>query len=99
MLLFPLGLLHIAYGAVTRICLPLVLSADGWLLSTLKMAATGNAFVLGVMPLMLATGAGAGARRSMGTGVVGGMLAATFIATIFIPLFFVIVSRRRKQRT
>jgi len=51
-----------------------------------------------VMPLMLATGAGAGARRSMGTGVVGGMLAATFIATIFIPLFFVIVSRRRKER-
>jgi hydrophobe/amphiphile efflux-1 (HAE1) family protein len=59
---------------------------------------TSLAFVLGVMPLMLATGAGAGARRSMGTGVVGGMLAATFIATIFIPLFFVIVSRRRKER-
>jgi hydrophobe/amphiphile efflux-1 (HAE1) family protein len=58
---------------------------------------TSLAFVLGVMPLMLATGAGAGARRSMGTGVVGGMLAATFIATIFIPLFFVIVSRRRKE--
>jgi hydrophobe/amphiphile efflux-1 (HAE1) family protein len=59
---------------------------------------TSLAFVLGVMPLMIATGAGAGARRSMGTGVVGGMLAATFIATIFIPLFFVIVSRRRKER-
>jgi len=59
---------------------------------------TSLAFVLGVMPLMLATGAGAGARRSMGTGVVGGMLAATFIATIFIPLFFVIVSRRRKEK-
>jgi len=59
---------------------------------------TSLAFVLGVMPLMLATGAGAGARRSMGTGVVGGMLAATFIATIFIPLFFVIVARRRKPR-
>jgi hydrophobe/amphiphile efflux-1 (HAE1) family protein len=60
---------------------------------------TSLAFVLGVMPLMLATGAGAGARRSMGTGVVGGMLAATFIATIFIPLFFVIVSRRKKERS
>jgi multidrug efflux pump len=59
---------------------------------------TSLAFVLGVMPLMLATGAGAGARRSMGTGVVGGMLAATFIATIFIPLFFVLVARRRKPR-
>jgi len=45
---------------------------------------TSLAFVLGVMPLMLSTGAGAAARRSMGTGVVGGMLAATFIATLFI---------------
>ena len=57
---------------------------------------TSLAFVLGVMPLMIATGAGAGARRSMGTGVVGGMLAATFVATIFVPLFFVVVARRRK---
>jgi hydrophobe/amphiphile efflux-1 (HAE1) family protein len=59
---------------------------------------TSLAFVLGVMPLMLSTGAGAGARRSMGTGVVGGMLAATFVATIFIPLFFVVVARRKKAR-
>jgi multidrug efflux pump subunit AcrB len=51
-----------------------------------------------VLPLMLSTGAGAGARRSMGTGVVGGMLAATFIATIFVPLFFVVVARRKKER-
>jgi hydrophobe/amphiphile efflux-1 (HAE1) family protein len=57
---------------------------------------TSLAFVLGVLPLMLSTGAGAAARRSMGTGVVGGMLAATFIATIFVPLFFVVVARRRK---
>jgi len=51
---------------------------------------TSLAFVLGVLPLVLAGGAGAGARRSMGTGVFGGMLAATFIATVFIPLFFVV---------
>ena len=56
---------------------------------------TSLAFVLGVLPLVLATGAGAAARRSMGTGVFGGMLAATFIATIFIPLFFVLLSRAR----
>ncbi|PKO87957.1 MAG: hydrophobe/amphiphile efflux-1 family RND transporter [Betaproteobacteria bacterium HGW-Betaproteobacteria-12] len=49
---------------------------------------TSLAFVLGVFPLVKATGAGAAARQSMGTGVFGGMLAATFIATIFIPLFF-----------
>ncbi len=49
---------------------------------------TSLAFVLGVFPLVKATGAGASARQSMGTGVFGGMLAATFIATIFVPLFF-----------
>src|SRR5712675_1660609 len=58
---------------------------------------TSLAFVLGVMPLMLSTGAGAAARRSMGTGVVGGMLAATFVATVFIPLFFVIVARQSRR--
>lgn len=49
---------------------------------------TSLAFILGVFPLFKATGAGAAARRSMGTGVFGGMLAATFIAILFIPLFF-----------
>jgi multidrug efflux pump subunit AcrB len=57
---------------------------------------TSLAFVLGVLPLMFSSGAGAAARRSMGTGVVGGMLAATFVATVFVPLFFVLVARRRK---
>lgn len=58
---------------------------------------TSLAFVLGVVPLVLATGAGAAARRSMGTGVFGGMLAATFIATIFIPLFFRLLSRGKQK--
>jgi HAE1 family hydrophobic/amphiphilic exporter-1/multidrug efflux pump len=58
---------------------------------------TSLAFVLGVLPLVLGSGAGAGARRSMGTGVFGGMIAATFIATVFIPLFFVILSRTRTR--
>ena len=52
---------------------------------------TSLAFVLGVVPLVIATGAGAAARQSMGTGVFGGMLVATFVATIFMPLFFVIL--------
>jgi multidrug efflux pump subunit AcrB len=59
---------------------------------------TSLAFVFGVLPLMFASGAGAAARRSMGTGVVGGMLLATFVATVFIPLFFTVVARRRKTR-
>jgi multidrug efflux pump subunit AcrB len=58
---------------------------------------TSLAFVLGVFPLVIATGAGAAARRSMGTGVFGGMLAATFIATLFVPWFFVALARRRKR--
>ncbi|MEY2633836.1 MAG: hypothetical protein RIR00_2490 [Pseudomonadota bacterium] len=57
---------------------------------------TSLAFVLGVFPLVIATGAGAAARRSMGTGVFGGMLAATFIATLFIPLFFVWLGRGKQ---
>ena len=55
---------------------------------------TSLAFVLGVVPLVFSSGAGAAARRSMGTGVFGGMLAATFIATIFVPLFFTLFARR-----
>jgi multidrug efflux pump len=54
---------------------------------------TSLAFVLGVFPLVIATGAGAGSRQSMGTGVFGGMLMATFIAPIFIPMFFTLLAR------
>jgi multidrug efflux pump len=50
---------------------------------------TSLAFILGVLPLAISTGAGAASRHSIGTGVIGGMLAATFIAVLFIPLFFV----------
>jgi multidrug efflux pump len=54
---------------------------------------TSLAFILGVLPLAVSTGAGAASRHSIGTGVIGGMLAATFIAVLFIPLFFVVTSR------
>ena len=60
---------------------------------------TSLAFVLGVLPLVFSEGAGGAARRSMGTGVFGGMLAATFIATIFVPLFFVVMTGKRRVRT
>ena len=58
---------------------------------------TSMAFVLGVVPLVIAAGAGAGARRSMGTGVFGGMLFDTFVATLFIPLFFKVLTGDRKE--
>jgi HAE1 family hydrophobic/amphiphilic exporter-1 len=52
---------------------------------------TSFTFILGVLPLALATGAGAGARNSVGTAVVGGMLASTFLSIIFIPVLYVII--------
>ncbi len=56
---------------------------------------TSLAFILGVMPLAFSTGAGAGARHSAGTGVMGGMLAATFLAIFFIPWFFKLIVDRK----
>ena len=58
---------------------------------------TSMAFVLGVVPLAFAGGAGAAARQSMGTGVLGGMLLDTFIATLFIPWFFHLLSGRKDK--
>jgi len=55
---------------------------------------TSMAFVLGVLPLALATGAGSASRNAIGTGVIGGMLSATFLATFLIPMFFVVVGKR-----
>jgi len=52
---------------------------------------TSMAFGCGVLPLAMATGAGAGAQKAIGTGVLGGMITATFLAIFFIPLFFVAV--------
>jgi multidrug efflux pump subunit AcrB len=51
---------------------------------------TSLAFVLGVLPLVIATGAGAAGRHSIGTGVMGGMIAATFLDMFFVPMLFVI---------
>ena len=59
---------------------------------------TSMAFVLGITPLLVATGAGSAARRSMGTGVFGGMILATFLATIFIPLFFSWLTKKNVHR-
>jgi len=55
---------------------------------------TSLAFILGVLPLAVSTGAGAGARQSVGTGVMGGMIAATFLAIFFVPMFFKMMTDR-----
>jgi len=54
---------------------------------------TSMAFILGVLPLAISTGAGAMSRQAIGTGVIGGMLAATFLAIFFVPLFYVLVMK------
>jgi hydrophobe/amphiphile efflux-1 (HAE1) family protein len=62
---------------------------------------TSLAFILGVLPLAISTGAGAGARHSVGTGVMGGMIAATLLAVFHVPLFFKVLYDRslREQRS
>lgn len=59
---------------------------------------TSLAFFFGTLPLAIATGAGAGAMNAIGTAVTGGMLSATFIDLVFIPLFFVLVSSMFRQK-
>jgi HAE1 family hydrophobic/amphiphilic exporter-1 len=60
---------------------------------------TSFAFILGVVPLMTATGAGAEARRVMGTSVFSGMLVATILGVILIPAFFVLIEGKKKKKT
>ena len=59
---------------------------------------TSLAFILGVFPLVVASGAGAASRNSIGTGVFGGMLAATFLAIFFVPLFFAVIGKIARRR-
>lgn len=59
---------------------------------------TSFAFILGILPLVFATGAGAASRRSLGTAVFGGMLAATVLAVFFVPVFYVVVQRLSEIR-
>jgi hydrophobe/amphiphile efflux-1 (HAE1) family protein len=71
-------------------------AADAARLRFRPIVMTSLAFVLGVVPLVLASGAGAAARQSMGSGVFGGMIVATFIAPIFVPLFFTLLARKAR---
>jgi HAE1 family hydrophobic/amphiphilic exporter-1 len=59
---------------------------------------TAFAFIFGVIPLMFATGAGAASRQSLGTTVFGGMVAATTLTLVFVPVFYVLIERAREGR-
>lgn len=60
---------------------------------------TSFAFILGVVPLALATGAGAASRQALGTAVIGGMLASTLLAVLFVPVFYVVMQRLSEWRS
>ena len=57
---------------------------------------TAFAFIFGALPLVIATGAGAASRQSIGTTVVGGMLAATILSLGYIPIFYTVIERGRE---
>jgi multidrug efflux pump len=58
---------------------------------------TSLAFAVGVLPLALATGAGANARHSIGTGIIGGMIGETTLAMLYVPLFFYMFDRLKER--
>ena len=60
---------------------------------------TAFAFILGVLPLMFATGAGAASRQSIGTTVFGGMVAATILSLVFVPVFYAVIEQLRERRS
>ena len=60
---------------------------------------TSLAFMLGVIPLVLSNGAGSGAQNAVGTGVFGGMIAATSLAIFFVPVFYVVIRRRFSKKS
>jgi len=60
---------------------------------------TSLAFGLGVLPLAIASGAGSASQNAVGRGVLGGMMAATFLATFMIPMFFVLIAEKLRRKT
>ena len=58
---------------------------------------TAFAFILGVLPLVLASGAGANSRHSLGTAVFGGMFVSTLLSLIVVPVFYVLIQRIRER--
>ena len=106
---FQIGLVTLlglaAKNAILIVEFALMKFNEGWSASAAALEAarlrfrpiimTSLAFILGVTPLAFSSGAGAGARHSVGTGVMGGMMAATFLAVTFLPVFFYWLTERR----
>lgn len=86
-------IVEFAEAGLTRGLSPLEAAMEAALLRFRPIVMTSVAFIAGVVPLVIASGAGASGRQAIGTAVLGGMLSATILAIFFVPLFFVLVKR------
>ena len=90
--------MEFAEGAEREGKSPIEAAIEGAKLRLRPILMTSLAFIAGVFPLAISTGAGSGGQNDIGTGVVGGMVTATVLAIFFVPLFFVLVRRAFKGR-
>ena len=91
-------IVEFAEGAEREGKSPVEAAIEGARLRLRPILMTSLAFIAGVFPLAISTGAGSGGQNDIGTGVVGGMVTATVLAIFFVPLFFVLVRRAFKGR-
>ena len=87
-------IVEFAESALSRGLTPLAAALEAARLRFRPIVMTSVAFVAGVIPLVLASGAGANGRQAIGTAVLGGMISATVLAVFFVPLFFIVVKRQ-----
>ena len=87
-------IVEFAESSLDRGLTPLAAALDAARLRFRPIVMTSLAFVAGVIPLVLASGAGANGRQAIGTAVLGGMISATVLAVFFVPLFFIVVKSR-----
>ncbi|MCW1381369.1 efflux RND transporter permease subunit [Novosphingobium sp. KCTC 2891] len=92
-------IVEFAEAALGRGLSPMQAALEAASLRFRPIVMTSVAFIAGVVPLVLASGAGANGRRAIGTAVMGGMLSATALAIFFVPLFFVLVKRVFARRS
>ena len=87
-------IVEFAESSLDRGMAPLAAALDAARLRFRPIVMTSLAFIAGVVPLVLASGAGANGRQAIGTAVLGGMISATVLAVFFVPLFFIVVKSR-----
>jgi multidrug efflux pump len=92
-------IVEFAETALGRGLSPLAAALEAARLRFRPIVMTSVAFIAGVIPLVLASGAGANGRQAIGTAVLGGMISATVLAVFFVPLFFIVVKSRFARRS